>query len=217
MCIRDSSGALARVFAQTVDGQLQTFAAKNGRYNRENFFGQNAELARLAEGLTDDQIDTLKRGGHDPVKIHAAYAASAAHRGQPTVILAQTKKGYGMGSAGQGRMTTHSQKQLDADELLEFRNRFKLPLSDEQTVHLAFYKPAPDAPEMRYLHERRAALGGAMPRRESACDPLPVPELSSYGQFALAAADKEMSTTMAFVRMLGNLLKDCLLYTSRCV
>ena len=205
---RDHSGALARVFAQTVDGQLQTFAAKNGRYNRENFFGQNAELARLAEGLTDDQIDTLKRGGHDPVKIHAAYAAAAAHSGQPTVILAQTKKGYGMGSAGQGRMTTHSQKQLDADELLEFRNRFKLPLSDEQTVHLAFYKPAPDAPEMRYLHERRAALGGAMPRRESACDPLPVPELSSYGQFALAAADKEMSTTMAFVRMLGNLLKD---------
>jgi pyruvate dehydrogenase E1 component len=121
-CLRATTAArCARVFAQTVDGQLQTFAAKNGRYNRENFFGQNAELARLAEGLTDDQIDRLKRGGHDPVKIHAAYAAAAAHRGQPTVILAQTKKGYGMGSAGQGRMTTHSQKKLDDDELLEFR------------------------------------------------------------------------------------------------
>ena len=205
---RDHSGALARAFAHTVDGQLQTFAAKNGRYNREHFFGQNAELARLVEGLTDDQIDTLKRGGHDPVKVHAAYAAAAAHRGQPTVILAQTKKGYGMGSAGQGRMTTHSQKKLDDAELLEFRNRFKLPLSDEQTTGLAFVRPADDAPEMRYLRERRAALGGAMPRRESACEPVAVPALESYGQFARAAGGKEMSTTMAFVRMLGNLLKD---------
>ncbi|MBL8299034.1 MAG: alpha-ketoglutarate dehydrogenase [Rhodanobacteraceae bacterium] len=208
MFARDHTGALPRAFAQTVDGQLQTFAAKNGRFNRENFFGQSAELARLVEGLTDEQIDALKRGGHDPVKIHAAYAVAAAHRGQPTVILAQTKKGYGMGSAGQGRMTTHSHKKLEDADLLEFRDRFKLPLTNEQATSLTFYKPAADSPEMRYLHERRAALGGSMPRRESDCESVPVPALDSYGQFARTAGGKEMSTTMAFVRMLGNLLKD---------
>lgn len=208
MFARDHSGALARVFAHTVDGQLQTFAAKNGHYNREHFFGQNPELASLVEGLTDDQIDVLKRGGHDPVKIYAAYAVAAAHRCQPTVILAQTKKGYGMGTAGQGRMTTHSQKKLDSTELLEFRDRFRLQLTDEQTTSLAFIRPADDAPEMRYLRERRAALGGAMPRRESTCEPVAVPPLDAYGRFAVVPGGKEMSTTMAFVRMLGNLLKD---------
>jgi pyruvate dehydrogenase E1 component len=142
------------------------------------------------------------------VKIHAAYAAAAAHRGQPTVILAHTKKGYGMGSAGQGKMTTHSQKKLDEHDLVEFRNRFDLPLSDEQAAQAAFYKPAEDSPEMRYLREKRAALGGSMPKRETACEPVAKPELASYAQFALAAAGKEMSTTMAFVRMLGNLMKD---------
>lgn len=205
---RDLTGALARAFADTVDGQMQTFAAKDGRFNRDNFFGQNEALARLAQGMTDEQIDRLKRGGHDIVKIHAAYAAAAAHRGQPTVILAHTKKGYGMGTAGQGKMTTHSQKKLDESDLLAFRNRFNLPLSDEQATSLAFYKPAEDSAEMRYLKERRAALGGAMPRRETACDTVPVPELAGYAQFAVAAAGKEMSTTMAFVRMLGNLMKD---------
>ena len=204
----DSTGALVRAFANTVDGQMQTFAAKDGRYNREHFFGQTPELARLVSGLTDDHIDRLKRGGHDLVKIHAAYAAAAAHRGRPTVILAHTKKGYGMGSAGQGKMTTHSQKKLGDDELIEFRNRFKLPLSDTQATSLAFCKPAADSPEMRYLVERRAALGGSLPRRETACDVVPVPPLASYAQFALAASGKEMSTTMAFVRLLGNLLKD---------
>ena len=205
---RDLTGALARAFAETVDGQMQTFAAKDGRFNRENFFGQNDSLARLAQGMTDEQIDRLKRGGHDIVKIHAAYAAAAAHRGQPTVILAHTKKGYGMGTAGQGKMTTHSQKKLDEADLLAFRNRFNLPLSDEQATTLAFYKPAEDSAEMRYLKDRRAALGGAMPRRETACDAVPVPALAGYAQFAVAAAGKEMSTTMAFVRLLGNLLKD---------
>src|SRR6059058_5384489 len=133
---RDTAGALVRAFAHTVDGQMQTFAAKDGRFNRDNFFGQNEELARLAQGMTDEQIDRLKRGGHDLVKIHAAYDAAARHRGQPTVILAHTKKGYGMGAAGQGRMTTHSQKKLDEAALLEFRNRFNLPLSDEQAKNL---------------------------------------------------------------------------------
>jgi pyruvate dehydrogenase E1 component len=205
---RDTTGALLRAFANTVDGQMQTFAAKDGRFNRDNFFGQNEELARLVQGMTDEQIDRLKRGGHDIVKIHAAYAAAAAHRGQPTVILAHTKKGFGMGSAGQGKMTTHSQKKFDEQDLIEYRNRFDLPLSDEQAKGLAFYKPADDSAEMRYLREHRARLGGSLPKRETTCDRLPVPALTSYGQFALQADGKEMSTTMAFVRMLGNLLKD---------
>jgi pyruvate dehydrogenase E1 component len=208
---RDTDGALMRAFANTVDGQMQTFAAKDGRYNRDTFFGQNAALARLVEGLTDEQIDRLKRGGHDLVKIHAAYAAAAAHRGQPTVILAHTKKGYGMGSAGQGKMTTHSQKKLDEHDLIEFRNRFALPLSDEQAAQAAFYKPAEDSPEMRYLKDRRAALGGSMPRRVTACEPVAKPDIAAYARFAVAAAGKEMSTTMAFVRMLGNLMKDAAL------
>jgi len=205
---RDTTGALVRAFSQTVDGQMQTFAAKDGRFNRDNFFGQNAELAALAQGMSDEQIDRLKRGGHDLVKIHAAYAAAAGHTGQPTVILAQTKKGYGMGSAGQGKMTTHSQKKFDGADLIEFRNRFNLPLSDEQTTDLAFHRPSQDSPEMRYLHEHRERLGGAMPRRETECDMVPVPAIDTYASFALKAGGKEMSTTMAFVRMLGGLLKD---------
>ncbi|MDB5860283.1 MAG: aceE [Ramlibacter sp.] len=205
---RDSSNALIKAFAHTVDGQMQTFAAKDGRFNREHFFGQDDELARLAQGMTDEQIDRLKRGGHDLVKIHAAYDAAARHRGQPTVILAHTKKGYGMGAAGQGRMTTHSQKKLDEAALLEFRNRFNLPLSDEQAKNLDFFRPAEDSAEMRYLHGHRQALGGYMPQRLTQCAVVPVPDAASYAQFALAAGGKEMSTTMAFVRLLGNLLKD---------
>ncbi len=205
---RDTTGALVRAFAQTVDGQMQTFAAKDGRFNRDNFFGQNPELARLAQGMTDEQIDRLKRGGHDIVKIHAAYAAAAAHRGQPTVILAHTKKGYGMGAAGQGKMTTHSQKKLDEAALIEFRNRFQLPLSDAQAAGLEFFKPADDSPEMQYLHARRTALGGYLPRRVSDAPAVPVPALDTYATFATQAGGKEMSTTMAFVRLLGNLLKD---------
>ena len=205
---RDTDGALAQAFAQTVDGQFQTFAAKDGRYNRDHFFGQNPQLAALAQGLSDEQIDRLKRGGHDLVKIFAAYHAALHTPGQPTVILAQTKKGYGMGKAGQGRMTTHQQKKLERDDLLAFRNGFNLPLSDEQAAGLAFYKPAADSPEMVYLRQRRGALGGAMPRRIGRAPVVPVPALASYGSFALQAAGKEMSTTMAFVRMLTNLLKD---------
>ncbi|MEJ1162921.1 alpha-ketoglutarate dehydrogenase [Variovorax sp. CCNWLW186] len=205
---QDVSGALARVFAHTVDGQMQTFAAKDGRFNRDNFFGQNPELARLAEGMTDEQIDRLKRGGHDLVKIYAAYAAAAAHKGQPTVILAHTKKGYGMGSAAQGKMTTHSHKKMGDVDLLEFRDRFNLPLTDAQAIAMDFYRPPEDSAEMQYLRSHRAALGGAMPRRETACDVVPKPDIASYAQFATAAAGKEMSTTMAFVRMLGNLMKD---------
>ena len=205
---RDTQQALVRAFANTVDGQMQTFAAKDGRFNRDNFFGQNPELAQLAQGLSDEQIDRLKRGGHDLVKIHAAYAAAAVHQGQPTVILAHTKKGYGMGQAGQGKMTTHSQKKLDDTALLAFRNRFNLPLSDEQAKDLAFFKPKDDSAEMQYLHAQRQRLGGYLPKRETTCDSIAVPALSSYANFAVQADGKEMSTTMAFVRLLGNLMKD---------
>lgn len=204
----DRDGALAKAFSQTVDGQFQTFAAKDGRYNRDTFFGQNPQLAALAQGLTDEQIDRLKRGGHDLVKIHAAYHAAVKTAGQPTVILAQTKKGYGMGDAGQGRMTTHQQKKLEREDLIAFRNRFNLPLSDEQAAALAFFKPADDSPEMRYLHARRAALGGYMPSRRTRAPSIAVPAMARYADFALKAEGKEMSTTMAFVRMLTNLLKD---------
>ncbi len=204
---RDTKGALHRAFAQTVDGQMQTFAAKDGRFNREHFFGQNDELARLAQGMTDEQIDALKRGGHDIVKIQAAYAAAAQHRGQPTVILAHTKKGYGMGAAGQGRMTTHSHKKFDETDLIGFRNRFNLPLTDEQVTNLEFYKPADDSAEMKYLHEKRQALGGYLPKRVTECEVVEKPDIAAYAQFATAAEGKEMSTTMAFVRLLGNLLK----------
>ncbi len=205
---RDVTGALVRAFADTVDGQMQTFAAKDGRFNRDNFFGQNPELASLAQGMTDEQIDRLKRGGHDIVKIYAVYAAAAKHSDQPTVILAHTKKGYGMGQAGQGKMTTHSQKKLDETALIEFRNRFNLPLTDAQATNLEFFKPAEDSAEMRYMHQQRAKLGGYLPKRQVASQALPVPTINSYAAFALASAGKEMSTTMAFVRLLGNLLKD---------
>ena len=205
---RDTTGALVKAFAQTVDGQMQTFAAKDGSFNRKNFFGQNEELARLAQGMTDEQIDRLKRGGHDLVKIHAAYQAATNHVGQPTVILAHTKKGYGMGNAGQGKMTTHSQKKLDDEALIEYRNRFNLPLTDEQATSLTFFRPDENSEELKYLKNQRNQLGGHLPKRYSECDKLNVPDITSYAAFAIKAEDKEMSTTMAFVRMLGNLLKD---------
>ena len=205
---RDVTGALTKAFASTVDGQMQTFAAKDGRFNRDNFFGQNEELARLAQGMTDEQIDRLKRGGHDLVKIHAAYARAASHQGQPTVVLAHTKKGYGMGSAGQGKMTTHSQKKFDEAELIAFRNRFNLPMTDAQVTNLEFFKLPDDSPEMHYLHQQRHKLGGYLPKRYAQASAIAIPDLNQYAGFALRAEGKEMSTTMAFVRMLGALLKD---------
>ncbi|MGF6769634.1 pyruvate dehydrogenase E1 component [Paraburkholderia sp. GAS199] len=206
---RDRTGALLRAFAHTVDGQFQTFSANDGAYNRERFFGQNPELAALAEQLSDDDIDRLRRGGHDVRKLHAAYAQALAHRGQPTVVLAKTMKGFGMGTSGQGRMTTHQQKKLGFDDLKAFRDRFRLPLTDADVEQVKFYKPAEDSPEMQYLHARRAALGGYLPRRRRvASTGLIVPSMSSWGQFALESNGREMSTTMALVRMLTALLKD---------
>ncbi|MFZ9671150.1 MAG: pyruvate dehydrogenase (acetyl-transferring), homodimeric type, partial [Burkholderiaceae bacterium] len=203
---RDTTGILTQALGQTVDGQMQTFAAKDGRFNRETFFGQHPALAALVQGMTDEQIDGLKRGGHDMVKIHAAYASAVQTTGQPTVILAHTKKGYGMGQAGQGRMTTHSNKKLEDDDLIAFRDRFGLPLSDEQVLGLSFYKPAADSPQLAYLRERRQQLGGSLPQRQTDAPVFQVPQIASHAQFALSADGKEMSTTMAFVRQLGALL-----------
>ena len=208
---RDANGELVDALNRTVDGQLQTFAANDGPFNREHFFGQSPGLQAIGATLTDEEIDRLKRGGHDLRKIYAAYHSAVNHNGAPTVILAQTKKGFGMGTAGQGKMTTHQQKKLEQQDLVEFRDRFKLPLTDAQVENLEFYKPADDSPEMRHLHARRNELGGFMPRRVDQRLPIAVPPLESHAQFALEADGKEMSTTMALVRMMGNLLKDATL------
>jgi len=205
---RDTTGALARAFANTVDGQFQTFAANDGAFNRAHFFNQNPELAALVADWSDEAIDRLHRGGHDMVKIHAAYHRASRHRGQPTVILAQTKKGFGMGAAGQGKMTTHQQKKLDDEALLAFRDRFALPISDADCLALKFYRPADDSAEMRHLQARRDALGGHIPRRNTVAPRLAPPAVEQWARFALAADGKEMSSPMAIVRMLTALLKD---------
>ena len=205
---RDRNHALLRAFSKTVDGQYQTLGANDGAYNQEHFFALDPELRALVAHMSLAEIDALKRGGHDFRKLYAAFSAAASHRGQPTVILAKTKKGYGMGRAGESRMTAHQEKKLDIDALLEFRNRFNLPLSDAEVAELRFYKPAEDSPEMRYLRERRSALGGPMPRRRREGERIDVPKIDSYAAFALEAEGKEMSTTMAIVRMVSNLLRD---------
>jgi pyruvate dehydrogenase E1 component len=205
---RDTNHVLLRRFAETVDGQYQNLGAKDGDYNRAKFFQLDPESSALVEHMSDVEINALKRGGHDFRKLHAAFAAAQAHKGRPTVILAKTKKGYGMGDAGESRMTSHQAKKLDIDALKAFRDRFNLPLSDEAVSQLQFYKPAEDSPEMTYLRARRGALGGCMPVRRRKADAVTVPPLDGYGQFAVQADGKEMSTTMAAVRMLGALLRD---------
>ncbi len=204
----DRHHALLKIFAATVDGQYQTLGAKDGHYNLERFFGQNPELKALVAHMSEGDIDVLRRGGHDMRKLHAAFAAAKAHKGQPTVILAKTKKGFGMGAAGESRNTSHQAKKLDVEALLAFRDRFSLPIPDADIAALKFWKPADGSAEMTYLRERRQALGGALPARRTKADPLPVPKLASYAGFALNPDGKEMSTTMALVRMFGALLKD---------
>jgi len=205
---RDVHQWLEKRFLETVDGEFQTYAATSGGYNREHFFNKYPELRELVAHLSDDDIDRLRRGGHDPVKIFSAYWHAARHTGQPTVILAKTKKGFGMGTAGQGRMTTHQQKKLDTDQLLAFRDRFALPLTDAQCDNCEFVRPARDSPEMAYLHARRDKLGGYLPARSAACEPLATPAAEAFAKFALEANGKEMSTTVAYVRMVGQLLRD---------
>jgi pyruvate dehydrogenase E1 component len=205
---RDRGHALLRRFASTVDGEYQTLGAKDGAYNVAHFFEQDPEVRALVAHLSEAEVDALRRGGHDPRKLHAAFAAALAQRGRPTVILAKTKKGYGMGGAGESRMTAHSTKQLDASARLAFRDRFGLPLGDEDAIALRFYRPPEGSPELDYLVARRSALGGFLPARRCTASAVAAPAAGAWSRFALEAGGHEMSTTVALVRLLANLLKD---------
>jgi pyruvate dehydrogenase E1 component len=205
---RDHQHALLRQLSLTVDGEYQTLGANDGAYNQEHFFKLKPELRQLVAHMSIAEIDSLKRGGHDLRKLYAAFAAARDHKGRPTVILAKTKKGYGMGRAGESRNTSHQQKKLDENALREFRSRFNLALTDDDVSSLKFLKPADDSSELTYLRDRRAALGGSLPARRRNADVLCVPPIESYAAFALNADGKEMSTTMAVVRLITNLLRD---------
>ncbi|HUF20343.1 MAG TPA: alpha-ketoglutarate dehydrogenase [Burkholderiales bacterium] len=205
---RDTENVIIRRLHETVDGEFQKYAATDGHFNREHFFNKYPELQELVSHLSDEDIDRLHRGGHDPLKIYAAYHAAVNHKGQPTVILAQTKKGYGMGTWGQGKMTAHQQKKLEDDALLAFRDRFALPVSDEDVQKLRFHKPADDSPEMRYLHARRKALGGYIPARSTEGPKLPVPAIDAISKLLEGSGEREQSSTMVFVNMLSQLLRD---------
>ncbi len=205
---RDTHHVLLRRFAATVDGQYQTLGANDGAYNQQHFFDLDPELHALVSHMTVQEIDALKRGGHDFRKLHAAFRSATQHRDQPTVILAKTKKGYGMGATGESRMVAHQQKKLDDQALREFRDRFHLPLSDDDLREMRFYRPPEGSRELAYMRERRAQLGGFLPRRPPRATATVLPSIEHYAQFALAAEGKEMSTTVAAVRMLGGLLRD---------
>ncbi len=205
----DKDGLLKKRMEECVDGEYQNFKQKGGAYTREHFFGKYPELKEMVAGMSDDDIWRLNRGGHDPRKVYAAYHAATNHKGQPTVILAKTVKGYGMGTAGEAQNTTHQQKSMDIASLKKFRDRFDLPLTDEQVENLSFYRPAEDSPEMKYMAERRAAMGGFVPQRRRKGNELTVPQLSAFENMLKATGEgREISTTMAFVRILSTLVRD---------
>jgi pyruvate dehydrogenase E1 component len=205
---RDSTGILLNRMEECVDGEYQDFKSKNGAYVREHFFGKYPELKAMVAGLSDEEIWSLNRGGHDPNKIYAAYTAAVQHQGQPTVILAKTVKGYGMGEAGEGQNITHQQKKMGEAALKEFRDRFSLPIGDEQLAEIPFVRFAEDSPEMKYLRTRRAALGGSLPARRMKSEGLEIPPLSIFEAQLKGTEGREISTTMAFVRILNTLLRD---------
>jgi pyruvate dehydrogenase E1 component len=204
----DKDGWLLKRMEEAVDGDYQKYSVEPGSYTRKHFFGKYPQLFELVNHLTDDEIRKLRRGGHDPQKVYAAYKAAVDHRGTPTVILAKTVKGYGLGEAGEGRNVTHQQKKLNEKELREFRARFEIPISDEDVVNTPFYRPPDDSPEIRYLKQRRAALGGALPKRTLRAPALNVPTLEGFAEFLRGSERFEVSTTMATVRMLGSLLRN---------
>jgi pyruvate dehydrogenase E1 component len=205
---KDRLGLLQRRMDEALDGDYQNYKSRGGEYTREHFFGKYPELASMVEDLTDEQIFRLNRGGHDPYKVYAAYAAAVKHEGQPTVILAKTVKGYGLGLAGEAQNYTHSVKKLDVEALRSFRDRFDIPLSDGDVETVPYYRPPADSPEMVYLRERRAALGGPLPQRRNDLAPLRVPGLEDLSTHLAGTADREVSTTMSFVRILSTLIKD---------
>jgi pyruvate dehydrogenase E1 component len=204
----DKDGLLKKRMEECVDGEYQNFKQKGGAYTREHFFGKYPELKEMVAAMSDSDIWRLNRGGHDPHKVYAAYQAAVNHKGQPTVILAKTVKGYGMGDAGEGQNTTHQQKSMDIESLKTFRDRFDLPLTDEQVEKLSYYKPAADSPEMKYMAERSAAMGGHVPKRRQKGNELTVPALSAFENMLGATGEREISTTMAFVRILSTLVRD---------
>lgn len=204
----DKKGLMQKRMQECVDGDYQSYKANNGAFVREHFFGENPELKKMVENLSDDEIWRLNRGGHDSQKVYAAYAEAVAHKGRPTVVLAKTVKGYGMGAAGEGMNITHQQKKMTLEQVAAFRDRFSIPISDEQLPELPFYKPAEDSPEMKYLRAQREALGGYLPARTTTHEPLAIPDVSAFAAVTKNLGDREISTTMAFVRILSVLLKD---------
>jgi pyruvate dehydrogenase E1 component len=204
----DIDGRLVNVMTESVDGEYQTYKSRDGAYVREHFFGKDPVLLERVSQMTDDEIWSLNRGGLDQQKVYSAYAAAVREVGRPTVILAKTIKGYGMGTSGEGQMIAHQAKKMTEDSLLAFRDRFELPLTDEQVRRAEYYKPPADSPEMKFIQERRAELGGSIPARRQKAEPLAVPELSAFQAQLDGSGEREISTTMAFVRVLATLLRD---------
>lgn len=205
---RDKEGWMQKRMEECVDGDYQSYKANDGAYVREHFFGQYPELKKMVEHLSDEEIWRLNRGGHDSQKVYAAYAAAAAHHGSPTVILAKTVKGYGMGAAGEGMNITHQQKKMSIEQLRAFRDRFSIPVSDEAISEVPFYRPDEDSPELQYLRKQRETLGGFLPVRNTDFESLPAPDLQAFSSVTHQLGEREISTTMAFVRILSSLLKD---------
>jgi pyruvate dehydrogenase E1 component len=205
---RDTEGWLARRMEECVDGEYQKFSVESGAYNREHFFGKYPQLLKMVEDMSDDEIRDLKRGGLDPQKVYAAYKAAIEHKGQPTVILAKTVKGYGMGEAGEGKNISHQQKKMNEDELREFRDRFNIPIFDNDIKDAPFYRPPADSVEVKYLRERREALGGSLPKRVVNAKPLAMPELKEFAEFLKGSDGREVSTTMAFVRLFSRIIAN---------
>ncbi len=206
---KDESGLLAKRMTEVVDGQYQKYVGMSGAYIREHFFGKYPELLKLVENYSDEKLEKMKRGGHDPEKVFAAYKAAVEHKGQPTVILAKTIKGYGLGEAGEGRNIAHNQKKMNDKELLEFRSRFGIPISDEEVAHAPFYKPPASSHEIKYLLDRRSVLGGSVPSRPTVHPKIATPKLEDYRKFMSTQLEgKAISTTNGFVRLLTRLVKD---------
>src|SRR6266852_4772505 len=205
---RDTEGLLVKRMGELVDGEYQKLVVSSGAYVREHFFGSDPHLLKLVEPMSDESLRRLRLGGHDPRKVYAAYKAAVEHKGRPTVILARTIKGYGLGEAGEGKNVTHQQKKLNEDELREFRSRFGIPLNDEDCIEVPFYRPAEDSVEIQYLRARRDALGGYVPKRSIRSKPLVADHDDLFKEFLEGSDGREVSTTMAFVGMLRKMLKD---------
>lgn len=205
---KDEDGILARRMAEVVDGQYQKYTVSDGDYIRKDFFGKDPRLTEMISHLSDEQIEKMRRGGHDPEKVYAAYKSATENCGSPTVILAKTVKGYGMGEAGEGKNITHQQKSLNENELRNFRTRFGIPISDDDVAKAPFFRPSDDSPEMQYIRERRESLGGSVPNRNTEYEPLKMPPDKIWEEFNKSSGDRSIATTMAFVAVLRKLLQD---------